>query len=94
MTAEMIRQLPERRALVIRGGMSPVITRLPMAWNDPAYRKARRDNWAAALASTPEAAEINQPPAPEADSWPWPDLEFPGHPFGATARNTTLWPWP
>jgi type IV secretion system protein VirD4 len=43
MTPEMIRQLPARRALVIRGGMAPVIARLPMAWNDPIYRAARRD---------------------------------------------------
>jgi type IV secretion system protein VirD4 len=42
MTPEMIRQLPARRALVIRGGLSPVIARLPMGWNDPAYRAARR----------------------------------------------------
>jgi len=93
MTAEMIRQLPDRRALIIRGGMSPVIARLPMAWNDRAYRKARRENWAAALAAGPEPAEIDQPPTPERDSWPWPDVEFPGHPFGATARNTAPWPW-
>ncbi len=42
MTPEMIRQLPAKRALVIRGGMSPVIARLPMAWNDSVYRAARR----------------------------------------------------
>jgi hypothetical protein len=47
----MIRQLPSRRALVIRGGMSPVIARLPMAWNDPAYRAARHDR------RTPDALE-------------------------------------
>jgi type IV secretory pathway TraG/TraD family ATPase VirD4 len=41
MTPEMIRQLPPRRALVIRGGGSPVIAKLPMAWNDPAYRAAQ-----------------------------------------------------
>jgi len=43
MTPEMIRQLPARTALVIRGGTSPVIARLPMAWNDPAYRRARSE---------------------------------------------------
>ena len=42
MTAEMIRQLPGQHALIIRGGMSPVVARLPMAWNDPAYKAARR----------------------------------------------------
>ncbi len=37
-TADMIRQLPPGFALVIRGGCSPVIARLPRAWNDPAYK--------------------------------------------------------
>ena len=37
----MIRQLPGGRALVIRGGCSPVIAKLPTAWHDPAYRRAR-----------------------------------------------------
>jgi type IV secretion system protein VirD4 len=41
-TPDMIRQLPPGFALVIRGGCSPVIARLPRAWNDPAYRRARR----------------------------------------------------
>ncbi len=64
MKAEMIRQLPDRRALVIRGGMSPVITRLPMAWNDPAYRKARRESWATELATTPEPRRSQAPDPP------------------------------
>ena len=44
----MIRQLPDRYALIIRGGMSPIIARLPMAWKDPAYRNARRAHQAIA----------------------------------------------
>jgi type IV secretory pathway TraG/TraD family ATPase VirD4 len=43
MTPEMIRQLPAGRALVVRGGHSPVIARLPMCWKNPAYRAARRN---------------------------------------------------
>jgi type IV secretion system protein VirD4 len=43
MTPEMIRQLPAGHALIIRGGHSPVIARLPMAWKDAAYRAARRN---------------------------------------------------
>ena len=39
---DMIRQLPAGFALVIRGGCAPVIARLPRAWNNPAYRRARR----------------------------------------------------
>jgi hypothetical protein len=38
----MIRQLPAGFALVIRGDCAPVIARLPRAWNNPAYRRARR----------------------------------------------------
>ena len=38
----MIRQLPAGFALVIRGGCAPVIARLPRAWKNRAYRRARR----------------------------------------------------
>jgi len=41
MTPDMIRQLPATRALVLRGGYSPVTAKLRMAWNDPIYRHAR-----------------------------------------------------
>jgi hypothetical protein len=46
MTPGMIRQLPERHALVVRGGLAPVIARLPMAWKDRLYKRARRGGWA------------------------------------------------
>ena len=46
-TPDMIRQLPAGFALVIRGGCAPVITRLPRAWKNPAYRRARRRGQAA-----------------------------------------------
>ncbi len=39
---DMVRQLPAGFALVIRGGCAAVIARLPRAWNNPAYRRARR----------------------------------------------------
>ena len=42
MTAEMIRGLPERHALVIRNSLAPVIARLPMVWKDPLYKQAMR----------------------------------------------------
>ena len=38
----MIRQLPAGFALVIRGGAAPVIARLPRAWRNRSYRRARR----------------------------------------------------
>jgi hypothetical protein len=53
----MIRQLPDGCALIVRGGLSPVIARLPMAWKDPAYKRARRAGRAiAALAAVPDTA--------------------------------------
>jgi hypothetical protein len=66
MTPEMIRQLPATRALVVRGGCSPAIARLPMAWRDPLYRHARRTRQVIAL----------PPPAGE----PGPDLGAPWWP--------------
>ena len=41
-TPDMIRQLPAGFALVLRGDCAPVIARLPRAWNNSAYRRARR----------------------------------------------------
>jgi type IV secretion system protein VirD4 len=40
-TPGMIRRLPRRRALILRGDCAPVITHLPMAWNDWRYRLAK-----------------------------------------------------
>jgi type IV secretion system protein VirD4 len=61
-TPDMIRQLPVGCALVIRGGCAPVITRLPRAWKNPAYKHARRSG----LARVPvaPAAEMPWPTAP------------------------------
>jgi type IV secretion system protein VirD4 len=71
MTPDMIRQLPAGRALVIRGGYSPVIAKLRMAWNDPLYRHARQRHQAvAAVVPAIEPAPggtltLDRPPA-----WP------------------------
>jgi hypothetical protein len=46
MTPGMIRELPGQFALVVRGGLAPVITKLPMAWKDRLYKRARRQGWA------------------------------------------------
>ena len=40
-TPGMIRRIPKRRALILRGDYAPVITHLPMVWNDWRYRLAR-----------------------------------------------------
>ncbi len=64
-TPDMIRQLPAGFALIIRGGCAPVIARLPRAWKNPAYRRARR------LSPAPWTT-IAELPAAESD--PEPDL--------------------
>ena len=63
MAPDMIRQLPAGYALVIRGGYAPVIAKLPMCWNDPAYRHARRAGQAiAALTPVAERTPLIVPP--------------------------------
>jgi type IV secretion system protein VirD4 len=72
-TPDMIRQLPAGFALVIRGGCAPVITRLPRAWKNPAYRRARRLGRApgSPVAMLPPAAEGPHPYIPDhvPDHW-------------------------
>ena len=66
-TPDMIRQLPAGFALVIRGGCAPVIARLPRAWKNPAYRRARRlglDRWTA-IAELPVPEEEPEPDLPD-----------------------------
>src|SRR5208282_1217552 len=65
-TPDMIRQLPAGFALIIRGGCAPVIARLPRAWRNPAYRRARR------LSPEP-ARELPAPPwsEPSAEARAW-----------------------
>jgi type IV secretion system protein VirD4 len=63
MTPEMIRQLPPGFALVIRGGMAPVVVHLPVAWRDRLYRRARRAGRAIADLA-PKRALVPQPSGP------------------------------
>ena len=63
MAPDMIRQLPAGYALVIRGSYAPVIAKLPMCWNDRAYRHARRTGQAiAALTPVAERTPLIVPP--------------------------------
>ena len=62
-TPDMIRQLPAGFALVIRGGCAPVIARLPRAWNNPAYRRARRASSPAARRASRQARPAAEPQA-------------------------------
>jgi hypothetical protein len=86
-TPDMIRQLPAAFALIIRGGAAPVIARLPRAWKNLAYRRARRLGQASAALAEAE--------------WPEPDLpdyvpaEWLRDDGGTTTTTTTTtnFPW-
>ncbi len=65
MTVAMIRQLPPFRALVIRGGLSPVVAKLPKAWRSLAYTRARVGGYARLwLPSAPMPVELSEPLLP------------------------------
>ncbi len=86
MTPDMIRQLPATRALVIRGGYSPVIAKLRMAWHDPLYRRARQ-----LRQTTADIIPLPQPPSepPSAPEQPWPADEIPGDLYPPERSGTT-----
>jgi type IV secretion system protein VirD4 len=84
-TPDMIRQLPAGFALVIRGGCAPVIARLPRAWRNPAYRRARRH------ASAPTEPAQAQAPPPAASGRPGPDTPDPRLPAGPVPGDSTPW---
>ena len=75
-TPDMIRQLPAGFALVIRGGCAPVIARLPRAWRNPAYRRARH------MSEAPREL----PPAPR-----WSEPVIPRHLPGGLSSCNFLW---
>ena len=58
MAPDMIRQLPGQFALVVRGGLSPSVARLPMAWKDRLYKRARRQGWAVFPAYTRAVVDV------------------------------------
>jgi type IV secretion system protein VirD4 len=77
-TPDMIRQLPAGYALVIRGDCAPVIARLPRAWKNPAYRRARH------------YLPMGAPELQAATGWPDPDI--PDH-VPADLIDGTGFPW-
>ena len=94
MSPEMIRQLPAGHALVVRGGHSPVIARLPMCWKDPHYRRARRAGQAiASLLPVTEPAALHVP-APPPRYVPYDDSEppVPAGVIDGIGRNAR-YPW-
>ena len=77
MTPDMIRQLPAGHALIVRGGYSPVIARLGVAWKDRAYKAARRHGTAVAALTPAPAANTGKPAA--RPTWPEAPLRRTSH---------------
>ncbi len=99
MTPDMIRQLPATRALVIRGGYSPVIVKLRMAWDDSVYRHARRRHRTiAAVVPAIEPTSSHEPIHDRPPAWPPPlglvshDHQPPGHDHQPSAEDQS-YPW-
>jgi type IV secretion system protein VirD4 len=90
----MLRELPDGWALLIRGSQAPVLAKLPRAWTDKAYRRARRRG--RAVYSVPAAAVV----VPESGSLAAvpPVLAAPGAPGspgvgGNGHREAGAFPW-
>lgn len=91
MSEDMIRQLPAGHALVIRGGLSPVVARLPMVWKDRAYKRARRRGYAtAAITAAPQAVIA---PAPRRTRVAGTDTPALPHPAAADAQTGDCFAW-
>jgi hypothetical protein len=94
MTPDMVRQLLPGRALLIRGGYSPVIVKLPMAWKNPRYLAARRRGEAIAhFTSLTQPAPSEAPTSPHV---PAPrltddDLDVLLRPAGLTGDDDYPW---
>ena len=78
---ELLRMLPEWRALVVRGNLSPVVVRLRMAWRRQDYRRARRASGAPRRLLPAEAVDRPEvewlEPSPDDELVPLPADEVP-----------------
>jgi type IV secretion system protein VirD4 len=93
MSPDMIRQLPGRYALVLRGGMSPVIARLPMAWTDLTYKRVRRAGHATAVLTAAEPTRLwDEIPRPR-ELWPIEDPATGPIPSGPDWDDPDRYPW-
>jgi type IV secretion system protein VirD4 len=99
MTPDMLRQLPPGRALVLRGGLAPVIARLPMAWKDRLYKSALRSGTAVAtLTAAPASPSLDVVTAEQlAPLPPWAAVYAPAedlHPRETVPAGTEhQYPW-
>jgi type IV secretion system protein VirD4 len=55
----MLRELPDGYALLVRGGRAPVLAKLPRAWTDRAYKRARCQGRAVYRAPVPAVASMS-----------------------------------
>ena len=93
MSPDMIRQLPGRYALLLRGGMSPVIARLPMAWTDLTYKRARRAGHATAALTAAEPTRLwHEVPRPR-EPWPIDDPATGPIPSAPEWDDPDRYPW-
>jgi hypothetical protein len=80
---ELLRTLPEWRALVVRTNLSPVVVRLRMAWRRHDYRHARRHGavpyQAMAIAAADSTTPVQPGPATGTDLIPFISDEEPWH---------------
>ena len=86
---ELLRTLPEWRALVVRGNLSPVVVRLRMAWRRHDYRHARR---ASGTALPRRAADRQEPHGDRRRTGPPPRERIPWPPRTCSPGATTNWP--
>jgi len=54
----MLRELPGGYGLLIRGGRAPVLAKLPRAWTDREYKRARRQGRAVYRAPVPAGLSV------------------------------------
>ena len=85
-TPDMIRQLPAGFALVIHGSYAPVIARLPRAWKNTAYRRARRLGRTASLAEVAAYPAFVPPPRDHPDHM-FSEDHHEGHRLGRTPEG-------
>ena len=68
MTPAMLRELPAGWALLLRGGLSPVLARLARGWEDPEYQRAKRAGADVAQLSTARIAGLTRRTRAEPDA--------------------------
>jgi type IV secretion system protein VirD4 len=84
----MLRELPDGYALLVRGGRAPVLAKLPRAWTDRAYKRARRQGRAVYRVPAPAALAV-----PREFSLAAADAPDGYHIAGNGHHHTQTFPW-